>query len=251
MSASSKQDAMKNYERERNLIIKENIQAYDAVMDKNVSKMEKIFKTGGIKQEAIDCLIFYVTSVKMMKLFLHYGGDMHKLGPPNYPHPISLLLSCTASLKQYGVDSSKRRELVKLIELLIEEGADINAVDEEGFTPFINCARNSETGLCKFLVERGADPSAKRNNGGTALHAAASEEVQVDLCRYLVEDCGLDINAERQDERMCQRNPLYEAALNGNFEACRYFLEKGAKVDAGEQPLMAAAQVYSFIFSFS
>jgi hypothetical protein len=114
---------------------------------------------------------------------------------------------------------------------------------------FLNCARNGETELGKLLVERGADPSAKLDNSGTALHAAASKEAQVDLYRYLVEDCGLDINAERQDKIMCQRTPLYEAALNGNIEVCRYFLKMRAKVDGGEdaQPLLAAAQVYSFI----
>jgi ankyrin repeat protein len=32
---------------------------------------------------------------------------------------------------------------------------------------------NAEEALCKLLVERGADASVKRNDGETALHAAA------------------------------------------------------------------------------
>jgi ankyrin repeat protein len=246
MSAASNQDAMKRFERARNLVFSENNQAFDAVMEDNISKMEILFKTSGIKQEAIDLLIFWVKGVEMMKLFLRYGGDIYKLGPPLHPTPYTLLLNFTNDLADYAADSNERRELVKLIELLIKEGADVNTVNDYGTSPFWNCARNGEAGLCKFLVERGADPSIRRNDGGTALHAAA-QSVHVDVFRYLVEDCGLDINAERQDERMRQRTPLYDAALNGNFEACKYLLEKGAKVDVGKQPLMAAAQVYSLL----
>jgi ankyrin repeat protein len=241
MSAASNQEAMKNYERAKDLLLKENRQAYDAVKRNDNSKMENIFKTGGIKQGAIDLLMFVVKSVKMIKLFLRHGGDIHKLGPPLHPHPTILLWNCTALLRNY-IDSIEKRELVKLIKFLIEEGADVNAVDCLRLTPFINCAAGGEKELCKFLVERGADPSVKRKDGGTALHAAAHLD-RVDVCRYLVEDCGLDINAECRDENMNPRTPLCLAALNGNIDVCRYFLEKGAKVDRGYQPLMAAAYV--------
>jgi ankyrin repeat protein len=242
MSALSNQNALEKYKRARDLLIKENKHAFDAVCSNNVSKMEKIFKTDGIKQEAIDHLIFYVTSVNMMELFLRYGGDVHILGPPLNPTPITLLLENTASLINHAADSIKRRNSVKLIKFLIEEGADFNAVNEFGSTPFMNCAKGGDVKLCKFLVERGADPSVKRKDGGTALHGAAGS-CHVDVFRYLVEDCGLDINDEYQDENMRPRTPLFLAAMNGNIDVCRYLLEMGAKFDAGSQSLMAAAQV--------
>jgi hypothetical protein len=249
MSAASNQEAKKNYKRARDLLLKENKQAYDSIIINNVSTMEKIFKTGGVEQEAIDCLIFWATSVEMVKLFLRYDGDMHKLGPPFAPNPISLLFSCTAYLRKHAADSIERRDLVKLIKFLIEEGADVNAVDCLGFTPFINCATGGESELCKMLVDRGAVPSTERNDGTTALHAAAQMGYIV-VCRYLVEDCGLDINAECRDEKGRPRTPLCIAASNGNVDACRYLLEKGAKVDSGRQPLTAAAGVKVFCFSF-
>jgi hypothetical protein len=236
---------MKNYERGRELLFKENKQAYDAVNDNNISKMGKIFKNGGIDQGAIDHFIFYVKSVDMMMLFIRYGGDMYKHGPPLYPTPITLLFHFTSLLHDHTADSIERRDLVKLAEFLIEEGADVNAVDELGSSSFWNCAGSGETGLCKFLVERGADPSAKRNDGGTALHVAAGS-CQVDVFRYLVEECGLDVNAECHDENMNQRTPLFLAALKGQIDVCTYLLAKGAKVDGGEgaQPLLGAAEVY-------
>jgi hypothetical protein len=91
MSAASNQAAMKRFERSRDLFLKENKQAAEAVFDNNISKMEYIFKTDGIKQEVIDTLFFEVMSLKMMKLFLQYGGDIHKHGPPLHPTPYNLL----------------------------------------------------------------------------------------------------------------------------------------------------------------
>jgi hypothetical protein len=237
------QEAEERYEKARDLLMGKNERAKGAVVSNNVSKMEKIFKTGGIKQDAIDHLIFEVRSVGMMKLFILNGGDIHKQGPPLYPNPRNLLLDFTSSLDDHAADSFERRESVKLIEFMIEEGADVNAASEKGgFTPFITCARNGERELCKYLVDRGADLSAKRNDGITALHLSA-QNGYTDVCRYLVKDCGLDINAESQDKDLRQRTPLYLAARNGQIEVCEYLLAQGASVDAGDQPLIEAAQV--------
>jgi ankyrin repeat protein len=251
MSTSSNQEAMKKYERARDLVFAENNQAFDAVMENNISKMEMLFKTGGIKQEAIDLLIFWVKGVEMMKIFLRYGGDIHKPGPPMDPIPVTLLMSCTAMLQEYAVGSRDRRETAKLIEFFIEEGADLNVSDDYGSTPFYICALNNHTGLCKSLVDRGADSSTKRNNGGNALHAAAKSG-HAEIFRYLVEDCGLNIEVECRDENMRSRTPLFLASMHGNFEVCGYLLEVGAKVDGGEglQPLSSAAGVNVFCFSF-
>jgi hypothetical protein len=245
----SNAEAVERYKVARDNLIKENKQANNAIMNNNISKMEKIFKTGGIEQEAFDELIFFVKSVQMMKLFLRYGGDMHKVCPAYYPHPFTLLLNYTALLRDKAVDSIERREMAKLVEFLIEEGADVNAVDRVGDTPFMNCVKSGDVKLCKFLVEKGADPSAaKLNNGVTALHAAACLD-RVDLIRYLVEDCGTDIDAECQDEVVSPTTPLCVAALNGNNEVCKYLLERGAKVDAGNQPLLFAAEVDLLLIS--
>jgi hypothetical protein len=85
------------------------------VNSNHVYQMEKLFKTSGIEQEIIDHFIFYVESVEMLKLFLRYGGDMHKLGPPRSPDPVSLLVFNSSGLDE-GKDSS-RVKLVKVISL--------------------------------------------------------------------------------------------------------------------------------------
>jgi ankyrin repeat protein len=150
-------------------------------------------------------------------------------------------LQLTGSISILTANSIERQELVKLITFLIEEGAEVSAVDDGGFSSFIYCARNGEIALCKFLVVQGADPSLYGGRG-TALHEAACSD-RVDIFRYLVEDCGLKIDAEWKDDKMRQITPLAVAALKGSVEVCKYLLKAGAKVDAGYQPLLIAAQV--------
>jgi ankyrin repeat protein len=97
-----------------------------------------------------------------------------------------------------------------------------------------------------MLVDQGADPSTNGVKRASALHYSA-ENGDVSLYRYLVEDCGLDIDAIFTDNEMQQTTPLYMATVNGKIEICEYLLLKGAIVDAGMQPLVGATQVL-FIF---
>jgi ankyrin repeat protein len=83
----------------------------------------------------------------------------------------------------------------------------------------------------------------RKKDGVTALHMAAHNG-KIDVCRYLVEDCGLDVNAMTTD---IPRTPLFLAAVGGHLEVCKYIIGKTAKVDEGEQPLFSAAQVYLMI----
>lgn len=92
-----------------------------------------------------------------------------------------------------------------------------------------------------MLVERGADSLvARRSNGTTALHVAA-QDGKIKVCRYLVEECDFDVNAMTSGK--FHVTPLYHAAGGDNLEVCKYLVGKGSKVDAGNQPLVIAAQV--------
>jgi ankyrin repeat protein len=216
-------------------MLSENKQALDAVVNNNIPLMKNLFKTGGINQESIENLIFKVNSEEMMKLFLLYGGDMHKIGPPGVSEPFSLLYILSLALKE-----TEDYNLVNLIKFLIKEGVGINEKDTNGITVFWVCARYGQSELCKLLVERGADPSVTGNDGVTALHVAALNGHD-DVCRYLVEDCGLDIEAMTSK----LRTPLYLATREGRIDVCKYLLEKGAMVDAGRLILLIAIQVYT------
>ena len=128
----------------------------------------------------------------------------------------------------------------KICQLLIEKGADINSVDEYGCTPLHLAAEIGKTEICQLLIEKGADINAVDNNGFTPLRNAAIYGYK-EICQLLIEK-GADVNAV---DNLFGSTPLHCAAANGNKKICQLLLEKGADINAvdndGKTPLDDAA----------
>lgn len=62
--------------------------------------------------------------------------------------------------------------LFRLIELLIENGADLNACDEKGHTVLMHAISFGDRGIVKYLINQGANVNSKSKNGGTVLAIA-------------------------------------------------------------------------------
>lgn len=56
---------------------------------------------------------------------------------------------------------------------LIEKGANVNAMDKDGYTPLHLASINGHTEVVKYLFENGANVNAKNSNGNTPLHYAS------------------------------------------------------------------------------
>ena len=93
-----------------------------------------------------------------------------------------------------------------IIRLLLDAGADANAVDDGGRTPLHEGAKNDNPVVAVHLLAAGADPNALDHDGYTPLHhsAARGENGRV-IARLLA--AGSDVRAESNDGR----TPLHSA----------------------------------------
>jgi cytohesin len=58
----------------------------------------------------------------------------------------------------------------RAVALIQEEGAKVNAQDENGMTPLHYTATNGEVGLAEMLIDAGADVNIRDDEGNTPLH---------------------------------------------------------------------------------
>jgi len=112
---------------------------------------------------------------------------------------------------------------------LVEQGADVNAKDDDGNTALMLAVDEQNNGdIVKCLVEHGADINAKNDDGETALIWAALDSGNENVVKYLVEK-GADVNIKGEEGQ----TPLMCAALrSNNGNVVKYLVEHGADVNA-------------------
>jgi len=129
---------------------------------------------------------------------------------------------------------------LKIAEILIKSGADINAVDNEGMTPLINLASSDNASVVRFLLAHGANVNAHSKDGNSALIEAAMSESTA-VTRLLL-DHGANVNS--CDQRKV--TALDYAASGGPLPIVKMLLAHGAKVDPvdadGDTPLTSCLQ---------
>ena len=90
-------------------------------------------------------------------------------------------------------DKNNRTELmdmsykgnIKRIKELLKAGANINAIDNQGFTPLINAVSGEQTEAVKLLLNNGANVNARTKHGMTALIGAVKDG-NIEMVRALL-----------------------------------------------------------------
>jgi uncharacterized protein len=118
---------------------------------------------------------------------------------------------------------------MKLVDRLIDFGADVNAANAGWFRSVLSwAANNARTDVIKLLLARGSRPDSL-----DAMHAAAwggsdrgkgKEDAYAESLRLLVE-AGADINDRRHRNGI---TPLAVALESGNVGAIRFLCSRGA-----------------------
>jgi len=123
-----------------------------------------------------------------------------------------------------------------MVKVLLEDGADINAANEDRETPLYQASSEGHVEVIKLLLEKGADIQIANIWGDTPLHQAW----KVEIVKLLLKK-GADINAADKD----RETPLHQASSRGKVEIVKLLLEKGADINVvdlhGRTPLYWAS----------
>ncbi|HYI94227.1 MAG TPA: ankyrin repeat domain-containing protein, partial [Bryobacteraceae bacterium] len=110
--------------------------------------------------------------VPLMRLLLKLGADPLM---PNYNNTTPLMAAAGVGTNEPQEEAGEESEAVEAVKMLLDIGADINAVDKNGDTAMHGAAYNISPLVVKLLAERRADPQIWKNPnkaGGTPLFIA-------------------------------------------------------------------------------
>ncbi|MDB4712941.1 ankyrin repeat domain-containing protein [bacterium] len=117
----------------------------------------------------------------------------------------------------------------EMVELLISNGADINAKNIFGGSPLDSAARGSKKEIVELLISKGADVNAKDDGGQTPLHTAAIGDKK-EIAEILIAH-GANVN-QIDDERTLAYTPLHFAVIGESSEVIKLLISKNVDINA-------------------
>ena len=105
------------------------------------------------------------SDVPLMRLLLELGADPLI---PNFNNTTPLMAAAGLGTKEAMEEAGEESEAVEAVNLLLDRGADINGVDNNGDTAMHGAAENMYPRVVNLLAQRGADPAvwSKPNKQG-------------------------------------------------------------------------------------
>ncbi|HNV70227.1 MAG TPA: ankyrin repeat domain-containing protein [Candidatus Ozemobacteraceae bacterium] len=131
-----------------------------------------------------------------------------------------------------------------IVKYLIDKGADVNFVANQGLTPIMNAVGHMPIDIVKLLLEKGAKIDVANDDKMTPLHWAAYRGNSEAIALFL--EKGANLKAISENVMGLGGTPLHSAALGNRADAVKLLVEKGASIDEQNQkgytPLMLAAR---------
>lgn len=81
-------------------------------------------------------------------------------------------LAATNQMKVAPIHAAAAARQIDIVRMLCENGADVNAKQQQGFVPLHAAAQNGDAEMTKLLLDHGADAKARSDNGQNALDLA-------------------------------------------------------------------------------
>ncbi|KAJ8667172.1 hypothetical protein QAD02_008834 [Eretmocerus hayati] len=192
--------------------------------------------------------------IEMVEILLKYGANVQVEDDLGIT---PLHLGCQWSFEEFSKIIEDEwiincNEQIQIVELLLAHGADVNAQDKFGKTPFFHALENFvklsspsinssirqdlvqiRKKLVKLLLKHGANVNISDNDGLTILHDLSdhdlvfSEEDKIDITSDILK-CGVNVNAKTK----VGKPPLFLTIRNGFFKLTKMLLEHGADVNS-------------------
>lgn len=193
------------------------------------------------------------SSVEIWRALIQAGLDVNSRGAKN---ETPLMRVCSGY-----VDPATSRSFLQsrcsIVQLLLDAGAEVNAVDQYGGSPLQMAAGAGNTEVVKVLLKAGANPNMVDASGRCPLYEA-SLHGRARIVQALLQ-AGAHVEAATLGSRIRSLpvftsglidvegvTPLIAAAEGGHFHAVRLLVDAGADVSrsdsSGFTPLMGAAR---------
>ena len=179
-----------------------------------------------------------------------YGTALHAASRTNHLKVVQILLRHGADVNAPGMWG--RTPLLfpsewghlEVVRWLLEHGADVNAEDNDSWTSLHLAAHFGYFEIVRTLLKHNADANVRNHHEDTPLHLA-SRFGHVNVVRFLLNH-GADPKARnrgQQTDNEGQQTSLHDASSLGNLDIARLLLEHGAEVDAEDEEDRTSYQI--------
>jgi len=141
-------------------------------LDKGAPKVPNTSSRIGTEGATAFLLAADRSDVPLMRLLVELGADPLI---PNFNHTTPLMMAAGLETTEPLEEAGEEPEALEAVKMLLDLGADINAVDDNGDTAMHGAAYNQYPLVVKLLADRGADPkiwNQPNKQGVTPLFAA-------------------------------------------------------------------------------
>jgi hypothetical protein len=185
-----------------------------------IEQGEKPFNTALCEMAA------YRKDVEMVFHLLELGADPNAKTPKGSP---ALIEAIESGLMRWG-----RPPSLEIATLLLDHGADPNAMDKNWQTPLMAAAFTGNDEVVRILIAHKANVNIGSKFGNTALMEARGLSVVKQL---------LSAGAAVNDKNIKGRTALHWAAWRGDLEVVKALIEAGASVNAKDDQGLTALEL--------